>query len=176
MLWTARIAFAESSEAQRRPGAAAEALSLAPHDSLAVRVKLAELYLAEGDLRAGLRLFDAKLTSDRAAVAALFERAGHYQEAAAYYATIEASSPEDPRVHARAAAERLAARRLYGPAATILERWTATAPDDLYARVRVVELLQEADQHEAATEKGFSTLPFIDDSLLRAHLSSILAE
>lgn len=170
----ARIAFAESSEAQRRPGAAAEALSLAPRDSLAVRVKLAELYLAEGDLRAGLRLFDAKLTSDRAAVAALFERAGHYQEAAAYYATVEANSSEDPRVHARAAAERLAARRLYASATTILERWTATAPDDLYARVRVVELLQEADQHEAATEKGLSTLPFIDDSLLRAHLMAIV--
>jgi tetratricopeptide (TPR) repeat protein len=171
----ARIAFAESSEAQRRTGAAAEALSLAPHDSLAVRVKLAELYLVEGNLRAGLRLFDARLASDRAAVASLFERAGHYQEAAAYYATVEANPSEDPRIHARAAAERLAARGLYGPATTILERWTATAPDDLYARVRLVELLHEAGHHEAATEKGRATLPFIDDSLLRAHLVDVLA-
>ena len=172
----ARIALAESSEAQRRTGAAAEALSLTPHDSLAVRVKLAELYLVKGDLRAGLRLFDAKLAADRVAVAALFERAGHYQEAAVYYATVKASASEEPRIHARAAAERLAARGLYGPAATILERWTATAPDDLYARVRLVELLQKADQHEAATEKGLVTLPFIDDPLLREHLVAMLGD
>ena len=172
----ALIGFARSSEAQRRTGAAAEALSLAPHDSLAVRVKLAELCLEEEDLRTALRLFDAKLASDRAAVAAILERAGHYDEAAAYYSTLEASASEDPRVHARAAAERLAARRLYGPATAILERWTATAPADLYARVRLVELFKEAGQPERAVESGLATLPFVDDPRLRAHLVSILAE
>lgn len=171
----ARIAFARSSDAQRRSGAAAEALSLAPHDSPAVRVKLAELHLAEGDLRAGLRLFDARLASDHAAVAMLFEKAGHYREAAAYYATVAAKPSEDPRIHARAAAERLAARQLYGPATAVLERWIATSFVDLYARVRLIELLQEAGQHESAAEKGLATLPFVDDPLLRAHLVAILA-
>lgn len=172
----ARIAFAESSEAQRRTGAAAEALSLAPHDTLTVRVKLAELYLAHGDLRSGLRLFDARLASDHAAVATLFERAGRYREAAAYYATVETSSSDDPRVYARTTAERLAARQLYGPAAAILSRWTATSPDDLYARVRMVELLLAAGEHEAAADTGTATLPFVDDPLLRAHLVAILPE
>ncbi len=172
----ARIGFAKSSEAQRRTGAAAEALSLAPHDSLTVRVRLAELYLVQGDLRAALGLFDAKLASDRAAVATILERAGHYEEAAAYYGTLEPSASDDPRLQARSTAERLAARRLYGPATMILEQWSETAPADLYARVRLVELLKEAGQPETAAERGLATLPLVDDSRLRAHLVSILAE
>ena len=172
----ARIGFADSWEAQRRTGAAVEALSLAPHDSLAVRVKLAELYLIQGDLRAALGLFDAKHAPDRAAVATMLEQAGQYDEATAYYATLEASAMDDPRMQARAAAERLAARRLYGPATAILERWTATTPGDLHARVRLVELLRQAEHPERAAEKGLATLPFVDDSRLRAHLVSILAE
>ncbi|MDH3199692.1 MAG: hypothetical protein OEM15_02250 [Myxococcales bacterium] len=172
----ARIACAKSSEVLRRTGAAAEALSLAPHDSLAVRVRLAELYLVQGDLRAALRLFDARLASDRAAVATILERAGHYEEAAAYYATLEVNASADPRTHARATAERLAARRAYGLATTILEAWTTSAPADLYARVRLVELLKEAGQPKTAAERGLATLPFVDDSRLRAHLVSILAE
>ncbi len=172
----ARIGLAQSSEAHRRAGAAAEALSLAPHDSLAVRVQLAELYVIQQDLRAALRLFDVKLDSDRAAVATILERAGHYDEAGAYYATLKVSASDDPRIHARATAERLAARGLHGPATTVLERWIATDPADLYARVRLVELLKEAGQLQAAAEKGRATLPLVDDPRLRVHLGSILAE
>ena len=168
----ARIALAETCRALGRAGAAVESISLAPKDSPAVRSKRADLHLARGDLRAALRLFDAKNNNDRAAVAALLERAGRYREAAAYYTTVEA--PEDKRVQARAAAERLAARGLHSPAATVLARWAEAAPNDLYARVRVIELLEDAGQHEAAAKLGYATLPFVDEPRLRAHLVSLL--
>ncbi len=169
-----RMALAECSISQGRQGAAAEALSQAPHQSLAVREKLAEIYLKEGDLRAGLRLFDPKRPTERAPLAMLFERAGHFEEAAAYYANAEALSSEEPRLRARASAERLASHGYHRAAIAVLEQWTARAPDDLYARVRLVELLLASDRAEAAEKKGRRALEVIDDPLLRAHLIDVL--
>ena len=170
----ARVALAECSMSQGRLGAGAEALSLAPHGSLAVRAKLAEIYLEEGELRAGLRLFDPKQPVERAALAGLFERAGHFEEAAAYYATVKVVSSDQPRVRARASAEQLASRGHHRGAIAILERWTSGAPEDLYARVRLVELLREDNRTQAVENKGRRALEVIDDPLLRVHLIDVL--
>jgi thioredoxin-like negative regulator of GroEL len=170
----ARLAFADCSTAQGRPGAAAEALSQAPDYSLAIRKTLAGIYLEEGALRAGLRLFDPKRNLDRAALASLFERAGHFEEAAAYYAAVQAPGLDEARLHARASAERLASRGNRRAAIAVLERWTAAAPDDLYARVRLVELLAADDQVEVAQQSGGRALEVIDAPRLRAHLIAVL--
>ncbi|NNE17938.1 MAG: hypothetical protein HKN10_05605 [Myxococcales bacterium] len=170
----ARLALAACSTAQGRPGAAAEALSQAPHDSLAVRQTLAGIYLEEGRLRAGLRLFDPKRDLERAALAALFERAGHFEEAAAYYAAIRANGLEEPGLGARVRAERLASRGHLRAAIAVLDRWTVAAPDDLYARVRLVELLAADAQVEVAHERGRRALEVIDAPQLRAHLIAVL--
>ena len=169
-----RMALAECSMSQDRQGAAAEALSQAPHESLAVRKMLAEIYLEEGNLRAGLRLFDPKRPEERAALAGLFEQAGRFEEAAAYYANVRVGSNDEPQLQARVAAEQLASHGHHRGAIAILERWTALAPDDLYARVRLVELLQADHRAEAAEKRGRRTLEVIDDPLLLAHLVDVL--
>jgi len=169
-----RLSFAECMLSLGRPGAAAQALSQTQHGSLAVRRKLARVYVAEGDARAGLRLFDPRLTADRAALAAFFERTGHFDEAAAYYADEQFLSSDRARLQARASVELLAAHGQHQRAIDILEAWTAFAPDDLYARVRLVELLLADARLDAAREMGGETLELVDDPLLRAHLIDLL--
>ena len=171
---SARIALAECSISLGRPGAAAEALSLAPHDSLAIRKTLSEIYLGQGALTAALRLFDPKRDPDRAVLAGLFEQAGRFEEAAAYYAALKAKSSDEPRLRARASAERLASGGNRRAAITVLDRWAAAAPDDLYTRVRLVELLAADHQVEVAQERGRRALEDIDEPLLRAHLIDLL--
>ena len=173
---SALLALADCSLAQRRTGAAAEIVSVAPHGSLAVRMKLAEAYLREDELRPALRLFDPKRAADRTALASLFERGGHFEEAAAYYASVHARPTNDPRVRARATAEQLASRGLRRAAIDVLERWTASAPDDLYARVRLVELLQAEDRTEAAETRGRQTMEVVVDPLLRDRLAELLTQ
>lgn len=170
----ARLAFAECSTAQSRRGAAAEALSQAPHYSLAVRETLAEIYLEEGALRAGLRLFNPKRDRERAALAALFERAGHFEEAAAYYAAIQTTGLDEVRLRARVLAERLASQGNRRAAIAVLDRWTVAAFDDLYARVRLVELLAADDQLVGAQKRGRRALEVVDEPQLRAHLLAVL--
>ena len=170
----ARIALAECSVSQERTGAAAEALSVVPHASLRARTKMAEIYVDEGDLRAGLRLFDAKHSRERAALAAIFERAGRYEEAAAYYSSIKVDTSYEPQIRARASAEQLASRGLRRSAIVVLEHWTAAAPDDLFSRVRLVELLQAERRSKEATQRGKEALKLIDDPLLSAHLTGLL--
>ena len=170
----ARVAFAECSSSRGRQGAGAEALSLTPHDSLAVRRKLAEIYVEEGDLRAGLRLFDPKRPSDRAALAALLERAGQFEEASAYYASLKVAPSDDPQLRARVSAEQLVLQGHRRGAIAVLEQWTSIAPEDLYARVRLVELLQADHRAQAAEQRGRRTLQVVDDPLLRAHLVDVL--
>jgi tetratricopeptide (TPR) repeat protein len=169
-----RMAFARCSMSQDRQGAAAEALSQAPHESLAVRRMLAEIYLEEGDLRAGLRLFDPKRPAERAALAEFFERAGRFEEAAAYYANVEVRADDAPQLRARASAEQLVSHGHPRSAIAILERWTTLAPDDLYSRVRLIELLRADDRAEAAEKRGRRTLQVIDDPVLLAHLIEVL--
>jgi tetratricopeptide (TPR) repeat protein len=170
-----RLAFAECTVSQDRHGAAVEALSQAPHASLDVRRTLAEIYLDEGSLRAGLRLFDPKRPVERAALAQLFERAGRFEEAAAYYANVQVDADDAPQLRARASAEQLASHGHRRSAIAILERWTDLAPDDLYARVRLIELLQADDRAEAAEKRGRRTLQVVDDPVLLAHLIEVLA-
>ena len=170
----ARLGFAVCSTAQGRRGAAAEALSQAPHDSLAIRETLAGIYLEEGALRAGLRLFDPKRDIERAALAALFERAGHFDQAAAYYAAIKTSRLDDIGLLARVRAERLASRGHLRTAIAVLDRWTVAAPDDLYARVRLVELLAADAQAEVAEKRGRRALEVIAEPQLRAYLIAVL--
>ncbi|MEM7138821.1 MAG: hypothetical protein AAF500_19750 [Myxococcota bacterium] len=162
----ARLAFADSARASVRKGAAAEALSSASSDSREVRFELAKLYLSEGDLKRGLRLFDPKRPADRPAIAMLFEQAGRSREASAYYATIDEQAPESAAVLARAAAERLMARGRYEPAADVLRHWTASSPDDLYARARLVEILTLLDRPSEATAEARALLPYIHDPTL----------
>ena len=50
------------------------------------------------------------------------------------------------------------------------------APNDLYARVRLIELLRAEDQGEAAEKRGRQTLQVVDDPVLLAHLIEILAK
>lgn len=170
----ARIALAECSAALGRPGAAAEALSQAPHGSLVVRQALAEIYVEQGAPRNGLRLLDPKRARERAALASLFERAGRFEEAAAYYAAVKTDSSDDPGLRARASAEQLASRGNLRAAIAVLERRADTAPDDLYSRVRLVELLVADYQSEAAEKRGRPTLEVIDEPILRSHLVDIL--
>ncbi|MGB5364920.1 MAG: hypothetical protein WBN14_01535 [Polyangiales bacterium] len=170
----ARLAFAECATAQGRRDAAAEALSQAPHYSLAVRETLARIYLEEGALRAGLRLFDPKRDLERATLAALFERAGHFEEAAAYYAAVKAPGLDRAGLRARVSAERLASQGNRRAAIAVLDRWTVAAPDDHYARVRLVELLAADDQVELARRRGRRALEVIDESRLREHLIAVL--
>lgn len=171
----ARLALADCSLSQGRAGAAAETLSVTPHSSLAVRTKLAQIYLEQGDLRAGLRLFDARRASDRSALASIFERAGEFEEAAAYYATIKVSPSADPHVRARSSAEQLAARGQEQAAIAVLKDWASFAPDDLYSRVRLVELLQMGGDSAAAQKLGQEALQLVDQPVLRAHLRKLLA-
>ena len=170
----ARIALAACWIAQGRSGAAAETLSQAPHDSLAIREMLAEIYLGEGTLPSALRLFDPKRNPERATLASVFERAGRFEEAAAYYAAVRATSADQAQLQARASAEKLAALGNRRAAIAILDRWTASAPDDLYARVRLVELLAADDRADLAQKSGRQTLELIDQPLLRAHLIDVL--
>ena len=169
-----RLAFVDCTKAQGRPGAAAEALSMTPHDSLAVRTKLAKLLVDVGDLRAALRLFDPRQTADRAVLASLFERVGRFEEAYAYYATVKVTTSSAPRLRARAAAEQLASRGRRESAIAILERWASIAPEDLYSRVRLIELLRAERRLDEAGKRGRQALPLIDDATLRTHLSEML--
>ncbi len=172
----ARLALADCASSQQRPGAAAQSLAGVPHDSLALRAKLAETYLSAGDLRSGLRLFDPKLSSERAVLASLFEQAGRFEEAPAFYATVQVSASDTPRLRARATSEQLASRGLLSSAIVTLEDWSAFAPEDLYARVRLVELLQNDGRIEAARTEGRRILPLITDPLLRGHLTDLLQD
>jgi len=169
-----RLAFAQCSMSQHRQGAAAEALSQVPHESLAVRRMLAEIHLEEGNLRAGLRLFDPKRRAERAALAELFERAGRFEEAAAYYANVKVRADDAPQLRARASAEQLVSNGHPRSAIAILERRAAIAPGDLYARVRLIELLRADNRAEAAEKRGRRTLQVIDDPVLLAHLIEVL--
>jgi tetratricopeptide (TPR) repeat protein len=169
-----RLALAECTEANRRSGAAAEALSLAPHGSLAVRERLATLLVDNGELNAALRLFDPRQSADRAALAALFERMGRYDEASAYYATVRATTRSEPRLRARTTAEQLAAQGLRDSAITVLEQWSAMAPEDLYARARLIELLNDERRVDEARRRGQEALPLITDPKLRAHVRGLV--
>jgi thioredoxin-like negative regulator of GroEL len=171
---TSMLALADCSLSKGRSGAAAELLSAVPHASLDVRKKLAEIFVDEGELRAALRLFDARRASERAALAEIFERAGRFEEAAAYYASLRVSAPKDARLHARASAEQLVSRGHRRSAIAILERWASVAPEDLHARVRLIELLQAERRGEEASRRGRRALEIIDDARLRAHLRKLL--
>jgi thioredoxin-like negative regulator of GroEL len=140
-----------------------------------VRAELAEFYLYEGELGAALRLFDPKHPEERALIAGLFEQAGHFDEAAAYYASLNLDFTDGSRLAARATAERMVARGHLRSATSVLERWTAAAPDDLYARARLVELLLAQNRRTDAEREGRKALGVIDDPVLWAHLSDLLA-
>ncbi|HET6417954.1 MAG TPA: hypothetical protein VFG22_16775 [Polyangiales bacterium] len=169
-----RLALVECSTSLGRAGAATEALSQAPHGSLSVRAKVAEFYLEEGDLPAALRLFDPKNPKERALIARLFEEAGEFREAAAYYASLKPSFTDGSPLAARASAERLAAHGHLGRAVSVLEGWRTAAPDDLYARVRLVELLLAQSRRNDAMREGRDALGLIEDQMLSAHLSDLL--
>lgn len=169
-----RLALADCATATGRRGAGAETLSTAPYPSLPVRKKLAEIYLGAGDARSALRLFDPRELSERAVLASVFERAGRYDEAAAYYAAVKVDANSAPRIRARASAERYASRGLRATAIAVLEQWTEVAPEDFFARVRLVELLQAEGRTKDATARGRELLGVIAESALRAHLVDVL--
>jgi thioredoxin-like negative regulator of GroEL len=168
-----RLALADCAFSRRREGAAVEVLSPVPHSSLPLREKLADIYLSKGELRAALRLFDPRELPDRAAVASIFERVGRFEEASAYYATMNDSASDQPGLCARVSAERLVSRGQHLPAAAILRRWTAVAPEDLYARVRLVELLLTVDRADAG-RIGRGALEVVGDPVLRSRLLRLL--
>jgi len=169
-----RLALVDCSEAKRRVGAAAEVLSLTPHASLAVREKLAGLLIEADELNAALRLFDPRDPGDRAALASLFEHVGRYDEASAYYATVRVSKRSDSRLRARTAAEQLASQGLVESAISVLERWSSVAPEDLYSRARLIELLKHERRFDEARKRGRETLPLITDPKLRAHVRELV--
>jgi tetratricopeptide (TPR) repeat protein len=148
---------------------------MVPHGSLAVRTKLADIYLEANELGPALRLFDAKVSAERAVLASLFERAGRLEEASAYYASVVVGPNDRPALVARVSAERLVSRGLVEGAITTLQRWAMIAPEDLYARVRLVELLHQDGRIEAAHEEGRRTLELIDDPRLKERLKQTLA-
>jgi thioredoxin-like negative regulator of GroEL len=170
-----RLALADCALSRDREGAAAEALSLVPHGSLPLREKLADIYLNMGELHAALHLFDPREMPERAALASIYESAGRLEEASAYYATTNVGASDPPRLRARVSAEWLASRGQYLHAVVILERWTAIAPEDLHARVRLVELLLMVDRVKAA-RIGRDALEVVGDPVLRSRLLRLLAE
>jgi thioredoxin-like negative regulator of GroEL len=140
-----------------------------------VRQALARFYVESGDLRAALRLFDPKKPRERAELARVFERAGQFEEAAAYYAAVTVTPSSAPRLRARASAEQLASRGLLQSAIAILEHWTDAAPEDLYSRVRLVELLVAEGRGAEAEAEGNRARLVVDDPGLRMHLDALLA-
>lgn len=170
-----RLALADCSLALGRRGAAAESLSTVPHGSLAVRTKLAEIYLEADAMRPALRLFDPTVSAERAVLASLFEHAGRFEEAAAYYASVVVGSNDGPALRARASAERLVSRGSIEAAIATLEHWAMIAPEDLYARVRLVELLREHGRVEAARREGRRVFELIGDRRLSERLKELLA-
>ncbi|MGB8332756.1 MAG: hypothetical protein WCE62_21710 [Polyangiales bacterium] len=171
-----RLALAQCAIALTRPGAAAEVLNEVPHESLALRRQRAEISVGEGDLRGALRLFDPKRSVERGVLASLLERAGHFDEAAAYYASVDLRWRDGPALQARAAAEQLASRGQRAGAIAILEQWATFAPEDIYARVRLVELLMAENRVEAGKAKAREALKIIGDPALRAHLLEVVQE
>lgn len=167
--------LADCMTSQRRLGAAAESLSMVPYHSLETRTRLAEIYLQTENVRWGLRLFEPRLSAERAALASLFEQSGRFEEAAAFYASVQGPT-SDPRLRARATTEQLASRGALMRAITTLQDWTERAPEDLYARARLVELLQADGRTQAALREGHRTLQLITNPLLRAHLLQLLGE
>ncbi len=170
-----RVALAACTAARGRPGAAAAALSTTPYASLAVRQTLARFYVESGDLRAALRLFDPKKPQERAELARVFEHAGQFEEAAAYYAAVTVTPSSAPRLRARASAEQLASRGLLQSAIAILEHWADAAPEDLYSRVRLVELLFAEGRGAEAEAEGNRARLVVDDPGLRMRLDALLA-
>jgi tetratricopeptide (TPR) repeat protein len=173
---SARLWLADCASSRGRLGAAAESLAMVPHGSLASRRKLAEIHVAAGDLRSALRLFHPKSSSDRAVLASLLEQAGQYEQAAAFYAATPSGAAEEPRLRARIASEQLASRGQLPGAIIVLEQWTSFAPEDLYARVRLIELLQAEGRTDRALEEGRRALELITDPLLDAHLKRLMTE
>ena len=171
----ARLALADCLSTQARFGAALEALSMVTERSVDVRSKLAELHLAKGNLQQALRQFDAKRPEERAALARVFESAGRYEEAAAFYSTAKTDASDAPTTRARAHAEKLAATGMRLEAVRVLQRWTRQAPEDLYARTRLVQLLRETGNETEAEKQATALLPLIADPTLRGQLEHSVA-
>ena len=72
------------------------------------------------------------------------------------------------------AAEQLASQGLRESAIAILERWSNLAPEDLYARARLIELLKAERRLDEARRRGQEALPLITDPKLRAHVGRLV--
>jgi hypothetical protein len=172
----ARADLADALIALGRPGASAESLGFSESDTLALRMKRAEAYRTSGNLRAALALFDPARPRERAAMALLYERAGLFEEAAAHYSRTDAAKLSEPRTRAVAGAERLAATGRKRGAVAILRRWTRAAPEDFYARMRLVQLLRDLGETDQARVEALELLPLAQDLLLQSQLLSLLDE
>ncbi len=173
---SARGDLADALIALDRAGASAESLGFSESDALALRMKRAEAYWARGNLPAALALFDPQRPQESAAMALLYERAGLLEKAAATYSNIDAAKLDEPRTRALAGAERLAATGRKRGAAAILQRWTSAAPEDFYARTRLIQLLRDLGQTDLARAEALALLPLAHDELLRSQLLTLLDE
>ena len=171
---SARADLADGLMALARPGASAESLGLSGSDALALRIKRAEAYLSTGNLRAALALFDTEKSNERAAVALLYEHVGLLDEAAAQYSKTDAAKLSEPRARALAGAERLAATGRKRGAVAILRRWSSSAPEDFYARIRLIQLLRDLGQTDQARAELLELLPIAHEPVLQSQLVSLL--
>ena len=112
--------------------------------------------------------------AERAALAHLFERAGRFEEAAAYYANIQVRTDDERRLRARASAEQLASHGHPRSAIAILERWTATRPGRPLCAGSPRRASSGGQPSRERREEGPPTLEVIDDPLLLAHLVDVL--
>lgn len=170
----ARVDLADGLLALARPGASAESLQKDGTDTLRLRRKRAEAYWAGGSQGGAIGLFDLRWPEEHAAVALLYERAGLIDKAAAHYSKTEAAKLREPRTRAVAGAERLAATGRKQGAVAILRRWTRTAPEDFYARIRLIELLRDLGEADSARAEALELLPIAHDPVLQSQLLTLL--
>jgi len=73
-----------------------------------------------------------------------------------------------------ASAEQLASQGLRSSAIVVLEHWATAAPDDLFSRVRLIELLQAERRTDEASGRARKVLEVVVDPRLREHLADLL--
>ncbi len=157
----APLALAAALRDAGRPAAAALALdrARARADDPALALALAEAREEAGDPRGALAALDGDTPPLVAARAGVLERQGDGEAAAQLYAGLDPDDPAlDARARARAQVERAAAA---GDAPRAIERlaaWVDRAPEDLSARVRLVELQRLAGQDDDAARDALRPL------------------
>ncbi len=154
------------------------------NNAVGLRIALAELRLTTLGLDAALHaLSPERDVREAAARARLLDEGGRPRAAARAYAALPNRARPDnahpdagllsPAVQARAAAERLLAAGSAAAASRRLRRWTRAHPDDLLARIRLVELLRIAGASGDAEKEARRLRPLTRSTALLSRLRGL---